>query len=58
MSPTGLHWPPLASTSIQTRNPQQGEVQVEDKPTYLTHQVENNAQNGHPSGDQVVTSGD
>ena len=46
------HWPPLiptapplASTSIQTRNTLLGEVQVEDKPTHLTHQVENNAQN-------------
>ena len=59
------HWPPLiptapplASTSIKTRNTPWGEVQVEDKPRYLTHQVEKNAQNQHPSGDQVVTSGD
>ena len=50
--------PPLVSTSIQTRNTLLGEVQVEDKPRYLTHQVAKNAQNQHPSGDQVVTSGD
>ena len=46
------HWPqliptapPLASTSIKTRNTPLGEVQVEDKSTHLTHPVENNAQN-------------